>query len=169
MLASGGELSKASSDLLRSHQKLIDQVDNVAELKTMLRHSVVYSDPELSIKQAGWFTARKNVDELKVTAKFKGGTTKKSKIKRQKGESLEELQERAKLQARQIEIDEINRATLAQTKSRLNAMNKSFMARTRDSLLEIYVNGLLSSVKTFEVNALGNTSAIYSYYYKCYR
>ena len=162
MLASGGELSKASSDLLRSHQKLIDQVDNVAELKTMLRHSVVYSDPELSIKQAGWFTARKNVDELKVTAKFKGGTTKKSKIKRQKGESLEELQERAKLQARQIEIDEINRATLAQTKSRLNAMNKSFMARTRDSLLEIYVNGLLSSVKTFEVNALGNTSAIVS-------
>jgi len=162
MLASGGELSKASSDLLRSHQKLIDQVDNVAELKTMLRHSVVYSDPELSIKQAGWFTARKNVDELKVTAKFKGGTTKKSKIKRQKGESLEELQERAKLQARQIEIDEINRANLAQTKSRLNAMNKSFMARTRDSLLEIYVNGLLSSVKTFEVNALGNTSAIVS-------
>jgi len=162
MLASGGELSKASSDLLRSHQKLIDQVDNLAELKTMLRHSVVYSDPELSIKQAGWFTARKNVDELKVTAKFKGGTTKKSKIKRQKGESLEELQERAKLQARQIEIDEINRANLAQTKSRLNAMNKSFMARTRDSLLEIYVNGLLSSVKTFEVNALGNTSAIVS-------
>ena len=346
MLASGGELSKASSDLLRSHQKLIDQVDNIAELKTMLRHSVVYSDPELSIKQAGWFTARKNVDELKVTAKFKGGTTKPFKISKKKtlktlkekqatklkslkarlaslkrpergkpfqpipdtpeikrvkadiervkaeratlkekqklpkeqiqarkeferlskrlkdlqegklpskgkpkkdktleisklkaeikrvraklkpetsdiqkadanikrlneklnkltlakegeikpssktpriktkkeleleeaikkqekrlglletkGLSLEELKEEALLQARQVEIDEINRANLAQTKSRLNAMNKSFIARTRDSLLEIYVNGLLSSVKTFEVNALGNTSAIVS-------
>lgn len=162
MLASGGELSKASSDLLRSHKKLIDQVDNADDLRAMVRHSVVYNDPELSVKQAGWFTSRKNVDDLKIKAKFKGGTTKTSKIKKKKGETDEELQERILLKARQTETESIEKANIKQLKGRLNAMNKSFIARTRDSLLEIYVNGLLSSIKTFEINALGNTTAIIS-------
>ena len=39
-------------------------------------------------------------------------------------------------------------------------MNKSTMARSRDAMLEIYINGLLSSAKTFEVNLLGNSTAI---------
>ena len=73
-----------------------------------------------------------------------------------------EFKELALAQAKQIEFDEINKANLGQVKARLKAMNMSFKAKTRDALLEIYVNGLLSSVKTFEVNVLGNTTAMFS-------
>ena len=161
-MADGGELSKASSDLLRAHAKLIDPIDSITELKTLARHSIIYGDPELSIKQSGWFAARRNVDELKIQSTFKGGITRKSKLKKIKGESVEELRERALAQAKQIEFDEINKANLGQVKARLKAMNMSFKAKTRDALLEIYINGLLSSVKTFEVNVLGNTTAMFS-------
>jgi hypothetical protein len=161
-MADGGELSKASSDLLRAHAKLIDPIDSITELKTLARHSIIYGDPELSIKQSGWFATRRNVDELKIQSTFKGGITRKSKLKKIKGESVEELRERALAQAKQIEFDEINKANLGQVKARLKAMNMSFKAKTRDALLEIYVNGLLSSVKTFEVNVLGNTTAMFS-------
>jgi len=161
-MADGGELSKASSDLLRAHAKLIDPIDSITELKTLARHSIIYGDPELSIKQSGWFAARRNVDELKIQSTFKGGITRKSKLKKIKGESVEKLRERALAQAKQIEFDEINKANLGQVKARLKAMNMSFKAKTRDALLEIYVNGLLSSVKTFEVNVLGNTTAMFS-------
>ena len=161
-MADGGELSKASSDLLRAHGKLIDPIDNLTDLKTLARHSIIYGDPELSIKQSGWFAARRNVDELKIKATFKGGTTRQGKLKKIKGETVFQTRERALALAKQIEFDEINKANLGQIKSRLQAMNKSFSARTRDALLEIYVNGLLSSVKTFEVNVFGNTTAMFS-------
>ena len=42
----------------------------------------------------------------------------------------------------------------------LKATRMSIGAKTRDAFLEVYINGLLSSIKTFEVNAFGNTFAI---------
>lgn len=161
-MADGGELSKASSDLLRAHSKLIDEVDDLVQLKTLARNSIINKDPELSIKQAGWFTTRRNLDELKIEARFPGGPARPFKLKKKKGETVFQTRQRALDQAKQIEHGEITKANLGQIKARLKAMNKSFAARTRDSLLEIYVNGLLSSVKTFEVNALGNTTAMMS-------
>jgi hypothetical protein len=162
MLASGGEFSKAASDLLRSHQKLVNNVDSMTDLKTMVRHSIIYSDPELSVKQAGWFTSLRNVDELKITSKYKGGATRTSKIPKIKDETPEQTLKRATEAAELAEENIIQNARKRQLKSRLNNMNKSFLAKTRDTLLEVYVNGLLSSVKTFEVNAIGNSSAIVS-------
>jgi|21_taG_2_1085346.scaffolds.fasta_scaffold01279_4 hypothetical protein len=59
--------------------------------------------------------------------------------------------------------DEINRMSLRQLQTRVQSINKSFGAKTMDTFLEIYINGLLSSVKTFgSVNPIGNTSAFVS-------
>ena len=339
MLASGGELSKASSDLLRSHKKLIGEVEALSNIKRGLRHTVLYNDPELSIKQSGWFVSNKNVDKIKIIAKFSGSAPKKFKVSRKKGiksvteriqstiksltkqlenikagvikskpeplpkdaeitslrKQIKDLQDKDKLpkeqlaarkqfeslskrikalqdgqvkdstgklkgatkdatveisqlkaelkklqaklktptdnsvkrieqlnkklntlllakkgdikpkvtgekrvksekeveleesikkqeerlglikkdgltddelreyvtsQARRSELSDIATATRRQLTTRANAMNKSFKARGRDAMLEIYVNGLLSSAKTFEVNLLGNSTAI---------
>ena len=160
MLASGGELSKASSDLLRSHQKLVGEVENLTNIKTALRHSVLYNDPELSIKQAGWFANSKRADEIKITAQFPGGTKQTRKIPKIEGETPAQFKARAVKEARRGELADQARATRRQLISRAKAANKSTMARGRDAMLEIYINGLLSSVKTFEVNLLGNSTAI---------
>tara|TARA_R110000796_G_scaffold242104_1_gene364052 strand:- start:45 stop:3836 length:3792 start_codon:yes stop_codon:yes gene_type:complete len=160
MLASGGELSKASSDLLRSHKKMIGEGEALSNIKKGLRHSVIYNDPELSIKQAGWFVSAKNVDKIKITAKFGDEAKRTTSIPKIKGESKADFKKRATSKARRSELDAIDNATRRQAVSRANAMNKSFKARGRDAMLEIYVNGLLSSAKTFEVNLLGNSTAI---------
>jgi len=160
MLASGGELSKASSDLLRSHQKLVGEVENLTNIKTALRHSVLYNDPELSIKQAGWFANSKRADEVKITAQFPGGAKQTRKIPKIEGETPEQFKARAVKEAKRGELADQARATRRQLISRAKAANKSTTARGRDAMLEIYINGLLSSVKTFEVNLLGNSTAI---------
>ena len=336
MLAAGGEISKASSDLLRSHQKLVNTAENLVELRTAVRHSVIYNDPKLSIVQAAWFATKRATDKLKVKAQFPGGATKKTTISRKavtktvaervqstikrltkqledlkagitkdkpealpkdaeisslrkqikdfkdkdklpkeqlaarktfeslskrlrdlqdgkaklprgkkkkdatveisklkaeikrvqatikkpkttsdakieqlnkklnklllakkgdikpkvtgekrvksdkeieleeaitkqeerlgliekKGLSDEELRSYVTSRARQDEIKDIALATRQQLTSRAKSMNKSFMARSRDGMLEIYINGLLSSIKTFEVNLVGNSTAI---------
>ena len=161
MLAAGGQLSKASSDLLRSHAKLVDGIDNLEALKTLARHSIVYNDPKLRLKQAGWFTVKRNLDEAEYIVQFQGLPSRKIKINK-KGLSTEELRAKAISKAKEVELKDIGEANLKQIKGRLNAMNKSFGARTRDAMLEIYINGLLSSFKTFEVNILGNMSAIFT-------
>ena len=159
-LAAGGELSKASSDLLRSHQKLISAAENLSDIKSSLRHSILYNDPELSIKQAGWFANTRKVDKLKIQAKFPGGATRTTFIKKIPGETKTQTKARAVKEAKRGELADISRANRKQATSRLKAMNKSFYGKTRDTLLEVYINGLLSSVKTYEVNFLGNSTAI---------
>ncbi len=160
MLAAGGELSKASSDLLRSHKKLIDPVTELSNIKTALRHSVLYNDPELSIKQAGWFATARKTDELKIIAEFPGGAKQTRRIPKIEGETSAQTKARAIKEAKRGELADINRANRKQATSRAKAMNKSLGARGRDAMLEIYINGLLSSVKTFEVNLIGNSTAI---------
>jgi hypothetical protein len=47
-----------------------------------------------------------------------------------------------------------------QLRGMANYVNQGAYARTKDALLEIYINGLLSNPKTFAVNAFGNISAM---------
>jgi len=288
MLVAGGELSKSSSDLLRSHQKLVSRRDDIDELRFFARESIVKQSPEIRMKQAGWFGVRKNVDELELEAKFAGGPKRKVKVSKKellkteqeksrakfeklsaklrklqeednkkvatatkkqaelnevgisrlqgeikrlqklkrgkgkkalntqarikalnielnelllarkqgitpeqrtkivrtdeekkiiasiqrekehlgilekKGLSDEELRSLAISKAKQHEIKDLQSANIRQVKARLNSMNKSFKARTRDAGLEVYINGLLSSVKTTEINFLGNMTAIFT-------
>tara|TARA_R110002126_G_scaffold53235_3_gene144152 strand:+ start:4301 stop:8092 length:3792 start_codon:yes stop_codon:yes gene_type:complete len=160
MLAAGGDLAKASSDLLRSHKNLVDDATALADVKKALRHSVIYNDPELSIRQAGFFVNAVKLDTVKITAKFPGGAKQTRKIPKIEGESSADFKKRAIMEAKRAEFDDIANATNKQAVTRANAMNKSFKARGRDAMLEIYINGLLSSAKTFEVNLLGNSTAI---------
>ena len=56
---------------------------------------------------------------------------------------------------------EVTDMTLRQLKTRVQSLNKSFLAKTGNAWMEMYINGLLSSVKTFgAVNPFGNVSAI---------
>ena len=58
---------------------------------------------------------------------------------------------------------EIADMTLRQLKTRVQSLNKSFLAKTGNAWMEMYINGLLSSVKTFgAVNPLGNVSALFT-------
>lgn len=72
----------------------------------------------------------------------------------------EELEAQARKTATTQELAGLSDLSLQKLKTRILFRNKSFAAKSMDTLLEIYINGLLSSVKTFEVNAFGNTSAI---------
>jgi hypothetical protein len=55
---------------------------------------------------------------------------------------------------------DILEADLTQLRAMNHYLNTGAFARTREALTEIYINGLLSSVKTFAINAVGNLSAI---------
>tara|TARA_R110000803_G_scaffold210576_1_gene282749 strand:- start:27 stop:3983 length:3957 start_codon:yes stop_codon:yes gene_type:complete len=59
-------------------------------------------------------------------------------------------------------LSQIFSAEQMQTRARFKSTLMSTKAKTRDVLSEIYVNGLLSSVKTSAINLAGNTSAIMS-------
>ena len=74
-------------------------------------------------------------------------------------EILEVFSRKAKAE----ELAEIDKMSFNQMRSRLAAMDRGFGAKTFKALSEIYINGLLSSVKTItEVNPLGTSSAIIS-------
>ena len=74
--------------------------------------------------------------------------------------TTEDLREQALQEATKQQIDAINLADNTQLRNMLKATRMSIGAKTRDTFLEVYINGLLSSIKTFEVNAFGNTFAI---------
>ena len=79
---------------------------------------------------------------------------------KKKGVTEEDLRELALAQATKEEHDAINNATLTQLRSRLKAVQQSGLIKTKNALLEVYINGLLSSVKTAEINLFGNSYAI---------
>ena len=64
--------------------------------------------------------------------------------------------------SRQVQ-DEINKMDLRQLKTRFAALHKGAAAKTMDTLTEVYINGLLSSVKTIAtVNPVGSGTALVS-------
>ena len=71
---------------------------------------------------------------------------------------------KAEIKALQAEksLDEVFSANNMQARARLKATKMSLYAKTRDSLLEVYSNGLLSGIKTSVVNFTGNGSDIMS-------
>ena len=82
--------------------------------------------------------------------------------KRQVTEFENALKEELKALQAEKKLDEIFSSNNLQSRAMLKASRLSLGAKTRDTLLEIYVNGLLSSVKTSAVNFTGNSTAIMS-------
>ena len=293
MLVAGGELSKSASDLLRSHKKSIRRTSSPEEIRFFAQQHILSEPPTVKVAKARWWTVQKNMDDLELTARFKGGRKHKLKVNKKevitkqvaklrkkfeklsddirklreedaktiedllekdkqatevgisrlkaekkrlqgliknkkrgakeleeeriksinkdinhlllvkaklakegispkkraklvrgdrekeliatreklkedlglvekKGMTDDEIREFALAEASQREIVDIKNAKMHQLKARLSAMNNSGLVRTKDAALEMYVNGLLSSVKTNEVNFLGNMTAMFT-------
>tara|TARA_R100000808_G_scaffold7872_1_gene22614 strand:- start:290 stop:5101 length:4812 start_codon:yes stop_codon:yes gene_type:complete len=301
MLVAGGELSKASSDLLRAHKQTVNRMSNLEEVKFFARENILKEPFEVRKTKAGRFKKLKKQDEMEIEGRFTGGQKRKIKIDKKKKKDLvlseqkrlrkkferlskeirklreqnekdvadllkkdlefqelgikklqdekkallkqirakkrkgvpksakeaekqrietlnkqiteltlmkaklikegiaperkakiiksdhekkliadreklkeelgliekkgltdEEIRELAIEQARREEIVDIENANIMQLKARLSAMRLSGKARTRDAGLELYINGLLSSIKTSEVNFLGNLTAMFT-------
>jgi hypothetical protein len=89
-------------------------------------------------------------------------------IKREKDRAKDairnaEIEEAFSLRATAAELEEIDKMSFSQMRTRLAAMDRGFSAKSYRVLSEIYVNGLLSSGKTIAVvNPMGTASSIIS-------
>jgi len=74
-----------------------------------------------------------------------------------------ELEEVLLDKTKALTLEEVNNMDLRQLRTRIAALKKGMVTKGADGLLEIYINGLLSSFKTIgAVNPIGNTSAFVS-------
>jgi hypothetical protein len=159
-------------------------------VKAQLAHDVITSTPEIGQRRAGTlvkldelasfertadpdrFASNKPIkartDGEKATANIKRlqkriDDVKSGKTpvpKRKLTEFEDALKEELKALQAEKKLDEIFSANEMQSRAMLRASRMSLGAKTRDALLEIYINGLLSSIKTSVVNFTGNSTAI---------
>ena len=94
------------------------------------------------------------VEEIENQKKRLGWQKKRNKI------TLEDLRELALEEAAKKDIQVIMDASLTQLRMRLKANRWSTWQKFKGVIQEIYINGLLSSLKTGEVNAIGNNYAL---------
>ena len=102
----------------------------------------------------------REITEAEVTLK---DAIKRENVKINERVTRQELEE-ALLEKSTLAVqDEINKMDLRQLKTRVTALNKTMTTKGMEVLHEVYINGLLSSVKTLgAVNPLGNASALLS-------
>ena len=106
--------------------------------------------------------AEANIKRIQQRIKnLKSGKT-PVKSKRELTELEESLRTEERALLAEKRITEILSADDLQARQRLRFMELSLKARSRDILTEIYINGLLSSIKTSVVNFTGNSSATVS-------
>tara|TARA_R100001530_G_C4320563_1_gene155580 strand:+ start:5 stop:4183 length:4179 start_codon:yes stop_codon:yes gene_type:complete len=106
--------------------------------------------------------AEANIKRIQTRIKdLKSGKT-KTKNKRELTELEESLLAEEKALRAEKRITEVLSANDLQARQRLRFMELSMGAKTRDILMEVYINGLLSSIKTSVVNFTGNTTATFS-------
>jgi len=94
------------------------------------------------------------MEEIQNQKKRLGWQKKGNKI------TLEDLRELALEEAAKKDIQAIHDATLTQLRMRLKANRWSTWQKFKGIVQEIYINGLLSSFKTAEVNGIGNNYAL---------
>ncbi len=105
--------------------------------------------------------ADRNIKRLeKYLADLKAG--KPDKVSRTKTPREQEIIDQIKAFKAEKKLNEIFSAEQMQTRARFKSTLMTTKAKTRDVLSEIYINGLLSSIKTSAINIAGNTSAIMS-------
>jgi len=106
--------------------------------------------------------ANANIKRIQQRIKnLKSGKT-PTKSKRDLTELEESLRTEERALLAEKRITEILSADDLQARQRLRFMELSLKAKSRDILTEIYINGLLSSIKTSVVNFTGNSTATIS-------
>ena len=147
------ELKKVNQKLAveNATQRKIDKLNN--QYSKLLLQRVRQDSPTSSIPKVEKTSLEKELEEAISREK----DTMKDRV------TTKELQEELILKgSRQIQ-DEINKMDLRQLKTRSAALYKGAGAKTMDTILEVNINGLLSSAKTIGmVNPLGSGSALVS-------
>ena len=145
------ELEKLKSSITESQviQKRVDKLNT--EFNNLLIKRIRQDSPDTPIPTV----ERTSLEQKLQKAINRENQTLKDRV------DTKVLQEELVLKgSRQIQ-DEINSMSLMQLKTRLAAINKGSVAKGFDTLLEVYINGLLSSVKTIaNVNPIGHASAL---------
>jgi hypothetical protein len=145
--------SKAEKNIARKEKRLTDDLNKllVARKSTDIRPNPLLPKPD---KQQ--ITSPK-IKELEKSIEEQRG---RLGLLKSGDATIDDIREFLELEIKGDEALRLETESLSQLKGRLNARHRSFLARTKDALLETYVNGLLSSAKTFQINGLGNTSAM---------
>ena len=125
------------------------------EIKTIRKASPKKVKTDADLAEANIKRIQKRIADLKS-----GKTPTKSK------RELTELEESLRAEERALIAEKRITETLSaddlQARQRLKFMELSAGAKTRDILTEVYINGLLSSIKTSVVNFTGNSTATFS-------
>ena len=184
-------LSTAFGRGLAEFKHIADMGDLASQtdlMKAKMMHDVITSTPELGKKRASVLVkldeiaqferkanperfekkpltytekADRNVKRLeKLLADMKAGKAAPEKRARRIDE--QEILDQIKAFKAEKKLNEIFSAEQLQTRARFKSTLLTTKAKTRDVLSELYINGLLSSVKTSAINVAGNASAIMS-------
>lgn len=146
---------KAAKERMSQSEKDQIQIDKLEEQYTDALLKRIEKDPTIG-QQTESGAVHPKIKELKNAIRREKNIL-KERITRK------ELEETLVTKARKDVLDEINKMSLRQLKTRVGAMQKSVLTKTTDGMMEIYINGLLSSFKTLgQVNPIGNTSAYVS-------
>jgi len=161
----GADFSTAAGRLLNEFKQVADNA-TVAEQAELWRMDVMNN-----IIDSGKVTLKKAQRARKLTAEqaSKAKATRAgdvdpqvSRAKRKKAPKTDERAEDIKNVAKKTRerLKKSRRATPSELQGLLASSHQSLFARTRNAVLENYINGLLSNPKTQLVNIAGNTSAI---------
>ena len=149
--------------------KRLDHLDNLEKLSKLERQSdpdsfVIKTRTEKKTRKGKSDEELAELNVRKIEERIADLRSGKTKVKnaREKTELEESLLAEEKALKAEKRITEILSADDMQARQRLRFQELSMGAKTRDILLEVYVNGLLSSIKTSVVNFTGNSTATIS-------
>jgi hypothetical protein len=151
------EVITSTPELGKKRVSVLVKLDELAEFERKENPKRFSSKKSLSDSEK----ADRNVKRLeKYLADLKAG--KETPEKRARRIDEQEILDQITAFKAEKKLNEIFSAEQLQTRARFKSTLMSTKAKTRDVLSEIYVNGLLSSVKTSAINVTGNASAIMS-------
>lgn len=161
------DISKLKAELKRVRAKYKAEVPEsyktqkeIEKLSKEYNELLLIRDPDKAPKPKEKGTPRvKTEKELNLIEKIR---RQKFRLNMLKGDNLkkDDLVGIIKREDLETSVDILQNESLKQLKGRVNYLTKSAVARTKDAALQIYINGLLSTFKTFAVNGVGNSSAI---------
>ena len=161
----GADFSTAAGRLLNEFKQVADNA-TVAEQAELWRMDVmnnIIDSGKVTLKKAQ--RARKLATEQASQAKATRAGDIDPEVVRAKRKKTPKTDERAEditniAKKTRQKLKKARRATPSELQGLLASSHQSLFARTRNAVLENYINGLLSNPKTQLVNIAGNTSAI---------
>ncbi len=146
----GTETIRSASGLGTAFGQGLNQFKKVADLSSFTQQADILRMELMNRTMSGTDNLAKRKAAMAVRL-----ATKKGKVKLT-GTKAKAIKKQAKLER----LSDIQKADLEQMQAMSRFIHQGTLARTRDGLLEIYINGLLSRPETQVVNMTGSFSAI---------